>query len=356
MSIYETHLYATGQSKNSVLNVFTDINYLYSWALKSKDLNLDTLLLNGERLKPKDIRAFSFWLSKRANTNTLKSNTKPLNIGYQNSIKTTCSAVFQFFVSQYASFNKDTARDIALSRIQLDWKATKKKQRKNKVADNLTEAEIMAIEKCMKVEYQIAQGVKQAVAFRNYLMWRLSIEFGMRIGEILLLRLQDLPSRNRNNIQIVRVDERESNYSDPRGVNAPLVKTLSRDLGFVIKNSPIPELLSIYTTRYRNRKITRRGKKMRQVVTDHPFLILEHQRKASPLSISGAQDIAVKIAKDSGVKRFHWHLSRHSFFNRAYAAIAQSEEYKDQKKVLQVFGGWENSQSIVFKTTHKTNM
>jgi len=344
MSIYETHLYTIGQSKNSVKSMFTEMNYLFTWAQKTPDLNLDTLLLNGGRLKPKHIRAFRSWLENRANTQ--KNDKVPLDTGYRNSILTTCSTVFQFFVSQYAAFDTDTTRDISVANIRLDWKAAKKKQRIKKVADNLTEEEVLAIETTMKIESQIAQGVKQAIAHRNYLMWRLSIEFGMRIGELLLLELQDLPSRDRHNIKIVRVDERGNDFFDPRGTNAPLVKTLSRELGFVIKNSPIPKLLSIYTTKYRNRKIIKHGRKVRQLITDHPFLILEHHRRGAPLSVGSAQDIAKKIANDSGVKRFHWHLSRHSFFNRAYKAIASNEDYKDQKKVLQVYGGWEDIKSM----------
>lgn len=344
MSVYETHLHEIGQSKNSVLHTLNAMNYFYTWAYRTADISLDKVLLRGERLKPKYMRAFRAWLADRANTR--KNDNEPLDIGYRNAIVTVCSAVFQFFVSQYASFEKDSAKDIAISQIRLDWKNIKTKKRKTKVADDLTEEEIANIEAAMKCEIQIGQGVEPAAAHRNYLMWRLSIEFGMRIGEILLLRLQDLPALDRNNVRIVRVEERGDSYVDPRGTHAPRVKTLSRDLGFVIKNSPIPEQLSIYTTRYRRRMITRHDRKVPQLITEHPFLILEHHRNGAPLSVSSAQDVAVKIAKDSGVERFHWHLSRHSFFNRAYAAIANNPDYKDQKKVLQVFGGWENEQSM----------
>ncbi len=344
MSVYETHLHESGQSKNSVQHALNAMNYLYTWAVRKADIDLDKVLLTGERLRPKNIRAFRVWLGSRANTR--KGKNVPLDIDYRNAIISVCSTVFQFFVSQYASFDKATAKDIALSHIRSDWKEVKTKKRKKNVVDDLTEEEISTIEAAMKIEVQVAEGVEPAIAYRNYLMWRLSIECGLRIGEILLLRLQDLPTLDRDNLRIVRVEERGKEYFDPRGSYAPRVKTLSRDLGFVIKNSPIPELLSIYTTRYRHRMTAKHGRKVPQIITEHPFLILEHHRNGAPLSVSSAQDVAVKIAQDSGVERFHWHLSRHSFFNRAYAAIALNPDYKDQKKVLQVYGGWENEQSM----------
>ena len=86
---------------------------------------------------------------------------------------------------------------------------------------------------------------------------------------------------------------------------------------------------------------------------DNPaFLILSHQHdKGHPLSISSLQDIADEIRKGTGIEKFHWHIGRQSFFNRAYAAIydlknKHQEMYKDRLRDLIYWGGWEDENSL----------
>ncbi len=88
-------------------------------------------------------------------------------------------------------------------------------------------------------------------------------------------------------------------------------------------------------------------------IVDFPaFLILSHQHdKGVPLSIASLQGVAAAIRIGSGVEKFHWHLGRHAFFNRAYASIIDfkekdSELYNDRLRDLVYWGGWESEQSL----------
>lgn len=81
-------------------------------------------------------------------------------------------------------------------------------------------------------------------------------------------------------------------------------------------------------------------------IVDFPaFLILSHQHdKGVPLSIASLQGVAAAIRIGSGVEKFHWHLGRHAFFNRAYASIIDfkekdSELHNDRLRDLVYWGG-----------------
>lgn len=55
------------------------------------------------------------------------------------------------------------------------------------------------------------------------------IELGLRIGEVLALRLEDCPARIRPTFKIIRIEEREGSR-DPRSKRPARPKTLGREL------------------------------------------------------------------------------------------------------------------------------
>ncbi|MDP1098161.1 hypothetical protein Q6288_29240, partial [Klebsiella quasipneumoniae] len=69
-------------------------------------------------------------------------------------------------------------------------------------------------------------GFSVGICHRNYLLWRLVKAFGLRIGEALSLRLEDLNlSGSDPYVEIVHLDRRNSNL-DSRVPYNPKVKTL----------------------------------------------------------------------------------------------------------------------------------
>ena len=162
---------------------------------------------------------------------------------------------------------------------------------------------------------------------------------GLRISEILALRLQDCPQLNRNYVSIVRIEERGPDYKDPRGSYAPRPKTLSRDLGFVINKTSLPRIIQTYITKYRYLQLKSGSKKF---MLDHDFLIVAH-KTGKPLAKVSANSIAQDIKKNTGVSNFHWHLCRHAFFNRAYAGVVDNESHIND---LVYYGGWSDASSL----------
>lgn len=344
LSVYEQYLNHKTDSHYSKNTILKNLLYLFTWALV-EGYDIESLLLNGQLLDQVQIRKFAHWLRCRGALND--KNEAPLSVSGFNKALMYASHLICYFARQYG--------DVALSSLSLNEKENlinaqkklfayaKKKERGVKFAPDLTEEEIYSIDQFLNPANR--KDVSPAVATRDFLIWRISIEFGMRIGEILALRLGDCPHKGQDYFRIVRIEERGPKYFDPRGANAPRPKTLSRDLGFLFK-SPIPKLINEYTTEYRYKMVDRVGKQTKQFYLNHDFLIVS--KKGEPLPVSTLENVAQLISKITGVA-FHWHLARHAFFNRAYASIAAIEDRDDWKVKLMdlvYWGGWSDENSL----------
>lgn len=182
--------------------------------------------------------------------------------------------------------------------------------------------------------------------FRNYLMWRVAWEFGLRIGEILALRVKDVDLTGCSpSLSVVRIDERIDDTFDPRSPYAPQVKTLSRELGFIVEESNLPQLLEMYLSKHRVRKLTVFDGEIDSPFLDHDFFFISHNGSGDPLSTSGAQKVAIMISCSIGIK-FNWHLVRHAFFNQKYREISGRPNNQKLIDHLVYWGGWASDQSL----------
>ena len=359
LCVYEAYLSQKHASHNTVYDAIQSQSLLLAWA-KIGGIQLDKLFFKGEVLEPREVNAFGAWLRHRGMTHSKREMGEAISAKAINKALRSASRAFRWFAMQNAVFegrrsDRAIKLDEYLKHIKELFKDANAKVVKKKEAEDLTEDEITAIEQFMAPENRLKMKPKlhRGQVQRDYLIWRLSIEFGLREGEILALRLDDCPSRYRNHISIVRIEERGENYNDPRTPYAPRPKTLSRELGFILKNSPIPKLITEYTTRHRRRRVLKHGRKIWLPVLDNPaFLILSHQHdKGNPLSLTSMQDVASEIREGTGIDHFHWHIARHAFFNRAYASIMDLKEkdneiYKERLNDLVYWGGWEDEKSL----------
>lgn len=345
-SLYEAHLILKTDSCNTRNREMTSFASMYTWAEGTR-VALDELLLNGQALTSAQVRSFAAWLrasKTQANGTIPQRKRRSLNLQF-----TTCAAICSWFVRQFAISRASSAERAAeVARLvaaqQRSWKEVRIKVRGDPTAPDLAEAEIATIEQFLKPATR-AKAVGAAVAARDYLMWRMAIEFGMRKSEILAMRTIDCPTRAAPYFKVVRIEERGEDYNDPRK-DPPRPKTLSRDLGFIISATVFPRLVSEYVTTHRFKLVEHHGKKVKQFLLPHNFLIIA--KNGEPMSIGAASDVARAITTGTGIK-FHWHLARHAFFNRAYAAVAEIQnrnEYNVKLADLIHWGGWSSDKSL----------
>lgn len=340
-SLYESYLSLRTDSHKGRSATLYALAALYSWA-ESAALDLDSLLVSGRGLVATEVSAFSMWLRSRlGNGNPTRLSSKVRQ--NHNQILHFCRQACVYFTTQYGPVDRtaDRVRQIELlvHAQERSWQKQRLKQRKPSVAPDLSDDELRRIEAFLLPQHR-ASFVGDAIATRDYLIWRLTIEFGLRIGEILCLRLQDCPAPDRNFLSIVRIEERTDGVVDPRGANAPRPKTLSRDLHPLWRGSSVFRLISSYSSRFRRARVKEHERYIFRWVLPHPFLIVAID--GDPLSLSTTQDIASAIKVGTGVD-FHWHLGRHAFFNRMYQLAKTNQEQQD----LVYWGGWESEKSLL---------
>lgn len=346
-SLYEAHLALKTDSHNTRVKELASFASLYAWAVAA-NIDLDRELLTGQGLTAPQVRAFASWLRKPiAQANGVIPLGKRRSV---NAVFRAASVICRWFIKQFASPpSGNQARraieiEMLLAAQKSAWKDVLIKVRNRSAAPDMTDKEVAAIEQFLRPENR-SKAVGESIAWRDYLMWRMAIEFGMRKSEILAMRLSDCPTRAAPYFKIVRIEERGDRYIDPRS-NPPRPKTLSRDLGLLFDHTVFPKLVADYVSAYRYTMVKVNGRRRKKFLLPHDFLIIAES--GEPLSQAAAADVATAIKKGAGVD-FHWHLARHAFFNRAYEGVtsaASKEERQAKIEDLVYWGGWESSRSL----------
>ncbi|GEM_PF-590198 len=176
---------------------------------------------------------------------------------------------------------------------------------------------------------------REAMQNRNHLIIETMLATGVRRGELLKIRLVDLPRGPKQTISILRQPD---DSDDPR-LNEPRVKTRSREI-------PIPKTLAISLVQYVQRE---RGR------CNHPYLFVS-SRGHQPLSLAGLNNIFLMIRKNFRVsdRSIHPHLLRHTFNDLLMEKAKASGMTDDIRlKVQNFLNGWTegSTQSEIY--THR---
>lgn len=307
--------------------------------------------MKGQPLSEPQIRSFKRWLTQRAADNSghlTSQKTETVNAIMRG------AAQFEDWCARYALVRHGHhSRLVDVRAVQKEfWKDAQSNVPYREFAEDYTEEEILEIEQYFRsLAFSHNRDADNRANFRNYVMWRMSIEYGLRISEMLAFRMVDLPTREAKYIKIVRVEERDD-APDPRGQYSPRPKTLSRDLGTYFANSSFPDLFSKYVAEYRFTKAVsaKTGRERRRINFSHPYLFISNT--GSPLARSSAQRVAKVVSCDLGIE-FKWHRARHSFFNRIYAAadrLANSSDRERARQQMKYWGGWSSDESLLIYT------
>ena len=319
---------------------------LVSWSLET-GFNLDARLIQGKPLDRREIENFANWLQECMQRGAMALRRKQVDT-FNGRIRA-AEAMVRWFIETFCDgrgyeLPRASIVDAALTTSKREWQNVKKRRVHDDIAPDLDDDTVKAIDTFLKNAAEREKPEPRWV--RAYLIWRLTIEFGFRLGEILALRLQDCPTRSDPTIRVVRIEERDG-PPDPRGRLAPRPKTLSRELAPILSNSPVPRLIADYQFSHRVRNVRgANGRKSRRPVLGHNYLLVSCS--GAPLPRSSAFGLARSISEEVGAQ-FTWHLGRHAFFNRAYAAADMIDD--PSVKAVRVddlvyWGGWSDPKSL----------
>ncbi|SCN46864.1 hypothetical protein BAZMOX_02006_3 [methanotrophic endosymbiont of Bathymodiolus azoricus (Menez Gwen)] len=98
--MYEAYLSKKHDSHNTIHNILKKLFYLIAWGNKS-GIDIDSILLTGEMIEPKQVNAFGAWLTQRGKLHA-DGTISPIAI---NGILDVVSQAFRWFADQYVSFS-----------------------------------------------------------------------------------------------------------------------------------------------------------------------------------------------------------------------------------------------------------
>ncbi|QCO57051.1 site-specific integrase (plasmid) [Pseudorhodobacter turbinis] len=348
--LYESYLSASSFSTATIKKSLSHVAALLTWDAQEKNL-ATAHLMRGQPLTEPQIRQFKRWLEARA-----KGNKQSIAATQQQTVNEIIrgAAAFEDWCLRYSLTRHGRhSRLIDVRTVQQEfWKDAQGNVPHQEFAEDFNDEEILEIEQYLRsLAFDSRWSRTSRSDFRNYVMWRMAIEYGLRIGEMLAFRTIDLPTRSQDYIKVVRIEERDD-PPDPRDEYAPRPKTLSRDLGTYFSNSSFPDLFAKYVAEYRWVEVfnAKRGTKRRKSTFAHSYLFISGS--GAPLARSTAEYMAGRIAGELGIE-FHWHKCRHSFFNRIYAASDLIQNPSDRERArqqMQYWGGWSSPESLQIYT------
>lgn len=344
-SVYEV-AYSMGNRryKASIRTVLYHVAFLFTWG-KVSGLNIERMLLEGKGIDFRCVRKFANWLEKIISPPV----DGPQVNKYVCKILHSCSAFSIWFVENFTPLFA-AGLEVNVSYIQLIeshkevWSSVMVSGKKDLIAHDLTDDELHKIEEFLVGQLSSAN-VSRGLNLRNNIMWRLVRRFGLRIGELLALRLQDIDlTGSYPFLEIIRIEDRGASYADPRTPNNPLVKTYGRRLYFGPGDEEVIRAIEEYVDKYR---VKRKIKGGFTAYLEHEFLLVSHGNASlgNPLSCSAANKIARMISNEC-VETFHWHLVRHAVFNRLYEAASLLVNNSTEIDHIVYMGGWSSPGSL----------
>jgi integrase len=297
---------------------------VYGWARDCAGLDLDDLLTQGQILRNREIESLVNSLRAKADTHTLDTGAFDQHL----------AVVEDFLKWSLDSENRGGRRVLSLEQLTAERQRMEEFFRSFRVGarpstriEPLEEADIEAIRRTIGPRRGSGDHLSFPSAFschtqlRNWLMFEVALELGIRRGELLKLRLDSLPRAAEEGIRILRRpdDPHDSRSKEPAVKTAERVIPASRDLLRAVQmylTSPPP---------------------LGRVSGKSPYLFVT--RSGNPVSIDTADDIIAAIGRVSNVTPLSWHRLRHTWAERMAELFADQPNGMDR---LVYLGGWSN--------------
>lgn len=172
------------------------------------------------------------------------------------------------------------------------------------------------------LQFAAANPFRTETRLRNWLMYAIAIQCGLRRGELLKLRLDDLPRPDSPGLKIRR---RAHDIADARR-HHPGVKTVERVLDL---SGEVRAGLRAYLT---NRPPSGRA------AGGSPYLFVTTAAQA--LSITAANEIVGVIARSAQIDDLSWHSFRHTWAEALAEEFLTLHREEETLALLRTLGGW----------------
>jgi integrase len=288
---------------------------VYRWARENAGYDLDNNLTQGHSLRNREIESLVSTLRATADSHALDTGAFDQHL-----------AVIENFLKWSLDGENRGGRTVLSleqltaerGRLEQLFRSLRVGARPSARIEPLEDADIEAIRRAIGPRRDsggrlaFPEVFSSRARLRNWLMFEIALELGIRRGELLKLRLDSLPRAADDGIRILRRpdDPHDSRAREPAVKTAERVIPASRELLRTVQvylTSPPPQ-----------GRVTRSG---------------------NPVSIDTADDIIVAIGRFSGVTPLSWHRLRHTWAERMAELFADQPNGMDR---LVYLGGWTN--------------
>lgn len=332
LPLYYSNLYLTTQIRNSGYSISTiesiavNISLFYRF-LNERDISIEDDIMRNKILSHAEIDRLSMFLSKKF---ALDKATKNKSFVSKQTLYRRLShiAEYLFWLSSILNKSNDHVR-LSLKMVN----AIKERRPRNNRVFNDRDEECLS-EKALNKIMELIDPDSDKNPFldyvrqRNELLFIMLYELGLRCGELLNIRIEDMDFQ-KNRLRIVR---RADEKNDPR-VRQPLVKTLDRTL-------PLSKYLMSKIYKYiLNRRTFAIGK------TDYLFISYKPGvTQGKPLSISGYHKIISQLAmSDPLLNGLRGHQFRHTWnynFSKLMDSLNPKISEREQERMREYLMGW----------------
>lgn len=331
---YTTRQLRMGKMHNTQKDALRAIKKLYDWADR-ENLDFDNIFLSKAFLKPHQIASLA--QSLRASD---KDGTAITGLKY-NSYLSTVANYLVWYAAEVITDSNSPAISRSIDKMGEAINARKVRKagsesRKNQsiLAKKLSEeTERTLLNLCYNPFMGLIQLNQHAPRFRNVLVLRILYVTGMRLGELLGLRLQDFIPASGGEPAYLVVHRYHDDSRDDRAIQ-PVAKTSGRKL-------PIDQDLESAISEY----LKMRANVPNAGFSDYDFLLINHlqgirQGKAiSESSFRSALNVLQK--KFPSLNELHPHLLRHDWnyrFSNKATAMGMSEV--EERATREYLMGW----------------
>jgi integrase len=172
------------------------------------------------------------------------------------------------------------------------------------------------------LQFPASNPFRSDTRLRNWLMCRIAIQCGLRRGELLKLRLDDLPRPDWPGLKVRR---RAHDTADGRR-HRPGVKTVERVLDL---SGEVRAGLRAYLT---NRAPSGRA------AGGSPYLFVTSAAQA--LSITAANEVIGVISRNARIDDLSWHSFRHTWAEALAEELLTQHREEEALALLRTLGGW----------------
>ena len=313
---------------STLTNDLFALGKLYSWGREVGGYDVDERLLGGEL---PDVRQLELLVEYLRSEGQPKGNAEAISPNTVNKYLIAIENFLTWSLDHTRPALPLEQRRAQAWRLAVTCRSLRYRGNPTRRQEPLNEAEVAAVRARLEPQRNDAEqwqfpenGFSPSNALRNWLMVEIALQLGLRLGELLKLRLDSLP---RGGQQALLVRRHPDDRFDTRR-HEPAVKTAER--GLPIAN-PLLGALRHYVAG---------GPPYGRISGKSPYLFVTDE--GEPLSIGRAQDIIQVIGQRSRVAHLSWHRLRHTWAERLAAHLLEVPNGLDQ---LMYLGGWTNPQS-----------